>query len=773
MNPDTTFFLQILADYVNRRKTAPNDGADWSRILELAQKHKLESVVYLQCRRIIPRELLPGLGVLYAGQVTAHQKISAAAAELEDVFTKETIPFFIAKGLELAELYPQPASRSMGDLDLVVHSVDKERVHQIMTEKLGFQILTKMDSEWIYQRNSVKIEIHDHLIYYNFAMFRENKDYFERAWEHTRSLPDTARRSLDWDFHMVFLILHLKKHFLMEGVGFRLFLDLAIVTESGLLHWDVLRGQLEQARLLDFAETCFALCERWFDIKLPLTRPISDAFYQEAVDTTQANGVYGGSGEEVKSNQLMTHILLSGKGKAALEKLFTPYSVLRTRPGYTFVDGKPWLMPALWIYRMGHALVVGNAAVEARRLKGIDSEDLAERRTLLQEWHLLEDREKSASDGVGFLPAPLMSEKDVLLMRCLFGGDLSAESARTLTDGLDVDTGDFHYMQYLSLLGHKYGWDLFPDNAVPRFQGFYRYFQVQDAMGLAHLCQLCRVLHEAGIPVMLLGDDAMRVHYAPDLVRMMYQHDIAVPPGRFADAERLMAANGYLRISDGPKYNTWCFPDEKDKSTINLHCFILQEQETNTIWNLAEHITYNGTPLRVIARNDLCIQSLNKLMLMYAPENCSYWVRNWVCNCRALFPEKPDLPALLDAARPSDSCYCLCLLLEQYQSCFPDAFSPEELYCALPDRKEYLHWKKKLAAYPARTQEHGAGFLGDLAFSLSRHRAKAEIYRLSLDQTHRRRALSRYLKDVRNEDSISVMLKNSAKRYAARLKNKR
>ena len=331
--------------------------------------------------------------------------------------------------LELAELYPQPSSRSMSDLDFVVHSTDKERVHQIMTEKLGFQTLAKMDFEWIYQRESVKIEIHDHLIYYNPAMFRENKEYFERAWEHTHSLPDTVRRSLDWDFHMVYLILHLKKHFLQEGVGFRLFLDLAFVAESGLLHWDVLREQLEQARLLDFAETCFALCERWFDMKLPLTRPISDAFYREAVDTTLANGVYGGSGEEVKRNQVMTHMLLSGKGRAALEKLFPPYSVLRTRPGYTFVDGKPWLMPVLWIYRMGHALVVGDAAVQARRLKEMDNEDLAQRKAVLQEWNLLGDRNSNpASDSARSLPAPLLNEKDVLLMRCLFAGALSAES---------------------------------------------------------------------------------------------------------------------------------------------------------------------------------------------------------------------------------------------------------------------------------------------------------------------------------------------------------
>ena len=76
-------------------------------------------------------------------------------------------------------------------------------------------------------------------------------------------------------------------------------------------------------------------------------------------------------------------------------------------------------------------------------------------------------------------------------------------------------------------------------------------------MGLANLCQLGRLLHGAGIPVMLLGQDAMRVHYAPDLARIMHQHDIAVAPEQFAQAERLMAANGYLRIAGGAGFSSW------------------------------------------------------------------------------------------------------------------------------------------------------------------------------------------------------------------------
>ena len=38
-------------------------------------------------------------------------------------------------------------------------------------------------------------------------------------------------------------------------------------------------------------------------------------------------------------------------------RLFPPYEEMQLIPWYKFVDGRPWLLPAAWIYRWGYCLI--------------------------------------------------------------------------------------------------------------------------------------------------------------------------------------------------------------------------------------------------------------------------------------------------------------------------------------------------------------------------------------------------------------------------------
>ena len=43
--------------------------------------------------------------------------------------------------------------------------------------------------------------------------------------------------------------------------------------------------------------------------------------------------------------------------KLIIKRLFPPYKDMQLIPWYSWVDGKPWLMPAAWIYRWGYCLI--------------------------------------------------------------------------------------------------------------------------------------------------------------------------------------------------------------------------------------------------------------------------------------------------------------------------------------------------------------------------------------------------------------------------------
>lgn len=59
MEKEKLFFLQVLADYMNKRPTQVPDGLDWSILEEIGQAHQLTGVIYHQCRNSITESDFP------------------------------------------------------------------------------------------------------------------------------------------------------------------------------------------------------------------------------------------------------------------------------------------------------------------------------------------------------------------------------------------------------------------------------------------------------------------------------------------------------------------------------------------------------------------------------------------------------------------------------------------------------------------------------------------------------------------------------------------
>lgn len=198
-------------------------------------------------------------------------------ASIQAEFEKESISFFTVKGLDVAAFYPVPALRTMGDCDMIVHSVDKQRAHEALL-KLGFMNKSKQNAEWTYYKSRLEFELHDHLLYDETVNSRLSKDFTETAWEYTSG--DACRKTLNWNFHFIFLLLHLKKHLMNSGVGFRQFMDLMFTAKTVDLDWKWLTEQLQKLKILNFTRVCLTLCEQWFGVPLPMTTELDSDFYE-------------------------------------------------------------------------------------------------------------------------------------------------------------------------------------------------------------------------------------------------------------------------------------------------------------------------------------------------------------------------------------------------------------------------------------------------------------------------------------------------------------
>ena len=353
MTLEQSFFLSILADHINGRSSAAlRETLNWDELLRLGRIHQLEGVLYHQVRGFLPPKYENLFMQRYGATVYYYANRSLMAKHLTDELRAQNIPFFIIKGAAVADYYPVPALRTMGDTDLVIHTEDRQRVHEIFLSQ-GYSNESRIeDREWIYYKNQMEFELHDNLIYSEVINRKEHEEYLKDFWKYVQD------GVLDWNFHLLFLLFHLRKHLMNSGVGFRQFMDVALTAKKNKdLNWAWIEEELDKLGMLNFAKTVFALNRIWFDVEPPFqVKELQASFIEEATELVFRNGVFGFHNAENRENAAV-NIARRGKNAqiamafSALRKIFPSYHALCVVEHYRFLKGKPWLLPIAWIYR--------------------------------------------------------------------------------------------------------------------------------------------------------------------------------------------------------------------------------------------------------------------------------------------------------------------------------------------------------------------------------------------------------------------------------------
>ena len=168
-------------------------------------------------------------------------------------------------------------------------------------------------------------------------------------------------------------------------------MDLAVLVGNGQINWQWVKNELEKLELLPFAQTCYALIEYWFGISSPIgTLPLDDSFQTEATERILKNGVFGFGDAQNLSASISNRFMKSNRGRVLtkllmiLSNIFPSYANMRYVPQYSFLNNRPYLLPATWIYRWCTAWRKGKD-----RLNTITQSDekVNERREYLERWN--------------------------------------------------------------------------------------------------------------------------------------------------------------------------------------------------------------------------------------------------------------------------------------------------------------------------------------------------------------------------------------------------
>ena len=355
MDSNQKFFINILSNHLSGISTAIPGDVNWEEILKLAKSHQVEGIVYYQCKHLMPPKIKKVFDNKASSTLYYYGNRKTALREVASEFNNKEIPHIVVKGFSIAEYYPIPALRTMGDCDIIVHRKEMPATMNVM-RSLGYQGIDndKADS-WECVKNRITFEIHDRLV--------SSVDFLKPEQERFFNEYDTyvVDGKLNWNFHFLFLIIHLRKHFMNSGVGIRQFMDLAVLIKNcHELDWTWIEERLIELELLRFTQSCFSLLRKWFQIESPITCDsfnMEQDFYENVTERILQNGIFGKDDAKNIGNY-ERNVLLNSEGrmvyrriKYLIRNVFPPYSYMRTYPGCNYVDGRPYLLIVAWLHR--------------------------------------------------------------------------------------------------------------------------------------------------------------------------------------------------------------------------------------------------------------------------------------------------------------------------------------------------------------------------------------------------------------------------------------
>ena len=274
----------------------------------------------------------------------------------------------------------------MGDIDLVVDQECINEVQSVLSNN-GWILKKKyLDHEWLYMSDNLTIELHDHLIYSESVTNFKQETFLNNFW------PYVHNNCLDWNFHFLFVISHLRKHFMNAGAGFRQFMDVAILVKYANLNWAWIEEKSEEIELFSFLRIVLALCNRWFKVMAPIELPeITDEFYEIATSKIFEDGVFGFDNENNDKSYAINIYRKKGfwgQISSASRQLFPSYKNMINVPYYRFLKGKPFLIPYVWIYRFFVGRKKSKNVVRNMKKAFASKETIEKREEIYKKWGL-------------------------------------------------------------------------------------------------------------------------------------------------------------------------------------------------------------------------------------------------------------------------------------------------------------------------------------------------------------------------------------------------
>lgn len=385
-----------------RPAEAPSEAVDWERLISLAVGQSITYTVAMAvkksqtgCPEAVKRRLLSSLmGASYANKIK-----TAGILELLSRLEQSGIHAVLLKGIDAARFYVNPECRVSADTDILISRKDEAAATELLRQS-GFTIT----------KRAKKVH-HDVCTHPALGMIELHVDMWEDEIDDvifgksgiagSLTEPHRAVETEDGKYYalgrtdaLLFLTLHMVKHFLTGGMSLRMMMDTSLYfrhEKDGIdadRYWNAMRS----LKLDTFMNVVFGAMIKHcgFDIKdFPGAGECSDDNIAAVLDDLELGGWQGKINEKDRKDgwyylKRQRRISEAGAVKSAvliksdilMDKLYALFPpVSHMQKSYPGLKKSRLLYPFCWIHRALFKGIRASAAGKTKSRKNIQSKD--------------------------------------------------------------------------------------------------------------------------------------------------------------------------------------------------------------------------------------------------------------------------------------------------------------------------------------------------------------------------------------------------------------
>ncbi len=373
MSGEVKYLTELCRAYLNSEEALLREDIDYNRLYSAAKSHNLSPIVFCvlntgKNKETVNTEVLKKFENDFFDAYMRYDIQESIISDIKKALSDNGIRHVLFKGAEIKEYFPIPQARVMGDIDVLIDADKRDRVKIILTEN-GFTLVNSNGPVYDYMKNGVKIEMHTRIISGKVGNAYAEEGFID-AVDNAVYIGSTG--VLEKNYHFAYLIAHIAHHFWFYGAGIKLILDLAVMQKGFNIDYDEVLKKLDEIGLGEFGRVIISVCYKWFGTGRDF-----------GVDTEKTelfllnHGAFGNANRNNAAVVQRKQLEDGKQGSSLITKLrllFPPYEKLKYIPYIKFIEGKPYLTPAAWIYRIYYNVKYRRDFIKSATAK-IDSDE--------------------------------------------------------------------------------------------------------------------------------------------------------------------------------------------------------------------------------------------------------------------------------------------------------------------------------------------------------------------------------------------------------------